>query len=433
MPVWHDLTRAARAAGELTIVGITQEQHPDRCRLFAQWQGFDWPILWDPFNLTESSAVPIVLAVDESGRIREKPSPRTFRASFLEADFGQLQEPLPPAPEVLERYAREAGGLAAEGIGGEAREGGLRARSEHAQAIARLLFASGSWRADEPRQAALEFLRMRVAAQPDDARARFELGVALRLRYDQDGDLGLQHPEDFQESLDAWRAALDLDPAQYIWRRRIQQYGPRLDKPYPFYDWVERARSELIQRGRTPSPLLTALTGSELAGGTNAFPNNLGESAAPDPKRQVPLDQDGLLRIEFAVAAHTDKPGARVPAAGAARVHLTLRPDAAREVHWGDEAGPTLVWVATPRGWRIERNLFSIAAPEGELASSRARRVDFEVVAPELPDSGEPGPSQLRGYALYNLCEGASGACVYYRQDFEVSVPRPTSPKRRED
>ena len=57
-PVWHELTAPLRASGELVLVGITEEQHPDRCALFAQWQGFDWPILWDPFNLTRSAAVP---------------------------------------------------------------------------------------------------------------------------------------------------------------------------------------------------------------------------------------------------------------------------------------------------------------------------------------------------------------------------------------
>ena len=57
MPVWHEATRALRESGDLTVIGITQEQHPERCGLFAQWKGIDWPILWDPFNLTEARAV----------------------------------------------------------------------------------------------------------------------------------------------------------------------------------------------------------------------------------------------------------------------------------------------------------------------------------------------------------------------------------------
>ena len=66
MPVWHENTKALRAAGKLAVVGITQEQHAERCRLFAQWHQIDWPILWDPFNLTESKVVPRFTLIDEA-------------------------------------------------------------------------------------------------------------------------------------------------------------------------------------------------------------------------------------------------------------------------------------------------------------------------------------------------------------------------------
>ena len=62
MPVWHEKTRSLVKAGKLALLGVIQEQHPDRCRLFAQWQEFDWPILWDPFNLTGAAVVPILTA-----------------------------------------------------------------------------------------------------------------------------------------------------------------------------------------------------------------------------------------------------------------------------------------------------------------------------------------------------------------------------------
>ncbi|HVL13287.1 MAG TPA: hypothetical protein VM529_12035 [Gemmata sp.] len=58
--------------GKLVVLGVTQEQHSERCRLFAQWKGFDWPILHDPINVLGSSAVPIVLALDEHGIVRER-------------------------------------------------------------------------------------------------------------------------------------------------------------------------------------------------------------------------------------------------------------------------------------------------------------------------------------------------------------------------
>ena len=56
---------------------------------------------------------------------------------------------------------------------------------------------------------------------------------------------------DFQAAVDHWGAALRLNPNQYIYRRRIQQYGPRLTKPYPFYDWIKQARSDIAARGGT--------------------------------------------------------------------------------------------------------------------------------------------------------------------------------------
>lgn len=54
------------------MVGIIQEQHPDRCRLFMQWKQMDWPILVDSLNLLEVTAVPITLTIDEHGIIRTR-------------------------------------------------------------------------------------------------------------------------------------------------------------------------------------------------------------------------------------------------------------------------------------------------------------------------------------------------------------------------
>ena len=70
------------------LLGVTQEQHPDRCRLFAQWKGFDWPILHDPINLLEAAAVPIVVAIDEQGVVRSvRPKPETLEQDFLDREF----------------------------------------------------------------------------------------------------------------------------------------------------------------------------------------------------------------------------------------------------------------------------------------------------------------------------------------------------------
>ena len=59
---------------------------------------------------------------------------------------------------------------------------------------------------------------------------------------------------DAQAGVVRWTEALTANPNQYIWRRRIQQYGPRLDKPYNFYFWVAEARKEIRDRGEEPFP-----------------------------------------------------------------------------------------------------------------------------------------------------------------------------------
>ena len=83
--------------GRLVLLGVTQEQHADRCRLFAQWKRFDWPILHDPINLLEAPAVPIVVAIDEHGIVRAvRPRPETFAAEFLDKTFADDAQPGAP-------------------------------------------------------------------------------------------------------------------------------------------------------------------------------------------------------------------------------------------------------------------------------------------------------------------------------------------------
>ena len=72
MPVWHEATKKLQAEGKVKMLGIIQEQHPDRCRLFMQWKQMDWPVMVDSLNLLGVEVVPITLAIDEAGVIREK-------------------------------------------------------------------------------------------------------------------------------------------------------------------------------------------------------------------------------------------------------------------------------------------------------------------------------------------------------------------------
>ena len=62
VPGWHALTEPHRKSGHLKVVGILQEQHPDRCALFMQWKQMDWPVWLDALNLLQLPAASLYLA-----------------------------------------------------------------------------------------------------------------------------------------------------------------------------------------------------------------------------------------------------------------------------------------------------------------------------------------------------------------------------------
>ena len=91
MPGWHERSRPHVEAGRLAVAGIVEEQHPDRARLFMQWQEMDWPVSADPLNLLGVTAIPHTYLVDEHGIIRfHNPKPGDL-ATFLDTTY--------PAPE----------------------------------------------------------------------------------------------------------------------------------------------------------------------------------------------------------------------------------------------------------------------------------------------------------------------------------------------
>ena len=240
MPVWHEGTAKWVKEGKLVLLGVTQEQHADRCRLLAQWKGFGWPILHDPINVLEATGVPILVAVDEHGIVRStRAALATFQAEFLDKTFAddakdERGERITPALkpgasrpdwDLLQRRARQ-----------EANPAAWRALGD----------ALALWGGDGRLEEALDAYGRAAKLDPKDGPALFRLGVCYRRRY----ETTLRRPGDFQAAIDTWGRALDLDPNQYIWRRRIQQYGPRLDKPYAFYDWIEAAEKDLHARGQ---------------------------------------------------------------------------------------------------------------------------------------------------------------------------------------
>jgi hypothetical protein len=393
VPVWHEATREWVKQGRLVLLGVTQEQHADRCGLFAQWKRFDWPILHDPINLLEAPAVPIVVAIDEHGIVRAiRPRPETFEAEFLDKTF--VDDAQPGAP-------RSAGPPDADSLRRKAEA------NPSADAWRAVGDALAIWGGTERCDQAIDAYARALALDPADKNALFRLGVAHRMRHES----ARRRPGDFQAAIDAWGRALALDPNRYIWRRRIEQYGPRLAKPYAYYDWVAQAREEISRRGDSPVPLIVEPYGSELAGPVRDVVAGASVPIEPDPEGRIHRDDQRLIDAEVVVVPRRLRPGQ------AARVHVTFRPSAAHKARWNNESTPLRVWIVGAEGWTIAPRL--IEAPQADQPESvEVRRLDFEVKAPSTAD----GRTRLAAYSLYNTCEEEGGRCLFLRQDLPVEL-----------
>jgi len=398
VPVWHKATRKWVADGKLTVLGITQEQHPDRCRLFSQWQKFDWPIVWDPINLLESEAVPIIVAIDEHGIVRStKPRPATFEQDFLNVTFrddASLADThttphIPAKPDLNALKLRAS-------------------NSETALAFRDWADASVLWGGTSDIDKVIHAYTQATLLDVADANAMFRLGVAYRLRLDS----ARRQPTDFQHAVEHWENALARNPNQYIWRRRIQQFGPRLDKPYSFYDWVEQARREITARGETPIELTINPAGAELAFPSRTFNTETAIATSPDPNGEIHRDREQLVRSEVTTVPSRLRPGSST------RVHIAMTPNADLKTHWNNEADPLQVWVDSPDGWQVSKQSHVVEPPPKQTTSTEIRRIDFEIQAP----AEAIGTTTLPAYALYFACEDENGACLYLRQDINIEL-----------
>lgn len=375
------------------MVGLIQEQHPDRCRLFMQWKKMKWPIMVDALNLLDVATVPITVAIDEYGVVRGVlRRSDSLRAELLDATFekpADWKRRRSKKPS-LAKLEKRAGELKSE-----------QARRDYADALL-------MWGGDKRLDLAVDTYISAMITEPADGRTYFRLGVAYRRRYESEH----RRPDDFQNALKSWTAALDANPNQYIWRRRIQQYGPRLDKPYPFYDWVHQARKEITAAGGKPVELAVEPGGAEFAHRIRSFESQSAPRTEPDSAGRIQRDTK-LIHMETAVAPAVMKPGASV------RVHLTFRPDKKADAHWNNEAEGLVVWINPPQGWQVDQRFLLLDNPTESAVSSEPRKIEFEL---KSPDGVEPGSVVIPAYALYYVCEGASGTCVYRRQDLKLNI-----------
>ena len=219
-------------------------------------------------------------------------------------------------------------------------------------------------------------------------------------------------PDDFRRAVEQWEAALDIDPNNYIWRRRIQQYGPRLTKPYPFYDWVPTARTAIEARGDVPAPLRVEPGGAEFAAPTDTFVTGEETPPEPDPGNRIYQDPSEFILVE----ALTVPTG--ITAGSSTRAHLTFRPNVQRKAHWNNEADDMVFWVNPPDGWEVDVRHVTVERPP-QLVSLEPRRVEFEIRSPK---TATEGGVVVPGYALYYVCEDVDGTCLYRRQDVAIEL-----------
>ena len=393
MPVWHAGLAQLERDGRVAVVAIVQDQHPDRARLFLQWKQVGWPTLADSLDLLNLETVPLTLAIDEYGIVRFSELPMSAVATIEQMFVNQTYPKpaaLPPAdtPDLPALRAATARGTA----------GAWRSYGD----------ALSVWGTASRWSAVIEAYQHAAQLAPRDGPTQFRLGSAFRTRYDSSA----RQPTDFQDAERHWARALDIDPNRYIWRRRVQQYGPHLDTPVLFFDWIRDARVEIARRGETPLKLTVEPGDSEYDTPSAGVVGAKVPTAEPDPHGRIRRDRGEFVSVETAVVPLSVTPGQT------ARMHVTFRPNLGTKAHWNNGVDPLVYWLSPPLGWTADRRAVVTPSASTEV-SQEPRTVEFEVTVPETQ---EPGTIVVPGYALYYVCEDVNGVCMYRRRDVNVSV-----------
>ena len=340
----------------------------------------------DPFNLLNMRLVPCTLAIDEHGIIQAV-QPRLDRADELIDLFVKSEFAVPENPVTTRKIITQS----------EKSDKDATALSDYAVSLT-------LWGDETQLDEAIDVSKQALSIRGDD-RTHFNLGVIYRMRYDST----YRQADDFTNAVNHWTAALNHDPNNYIWRRRIQQYGPRLDKPYPFYDWIPQAREDILQRGETPITLNIEPRGAEFAEPSSEF-TMLSSNENPDPDNRIYQDNEGLVNVDVVVVPP------QIVAGESVRVHITMRPSPS--AHWNNEVDDTVLWIDTPEQWHVSQQYLTVRNGEGET-SDEARHFEFEL---RSPSACEIGKTEIPIYSLYYVCEDINGICLYRRKDIAIPI-----------
>jgi len=356
-------------AGKVAVVAIVQDQHPDRARLFLQWKQVGWPVLADSLDLLNLDTVPLTVAVDEYGIVRFTELPmsaaKTIGATFIDQTYSKPASPAPIDRGTFETFRTWSAAVAA-------------------------------YDAD-------------VRRRPNDGPAQFRLGSAYRARYDSPE----RQATDFANGERHWARALEIDPNRYIWRRRVQQYGPRMAEPYAFFDWIRDARKEIAARGEVPVALAVEPGDSEFEKPDPRTAALAAPTGEPDPRGRIRRDRGEFIAVESTAVPSAPSAGETV------RVHVTFRPNVQTKAHWNNTADPLLYWMTPPAGVGVSTHGLMTPNADTEV-SQETRTVEYDV---KLPATASGGHVTIPGYALYYVCEDVNGVCMYRRHDITVTIP----------
>ena len=371
--MWHKSAKPFLESDKLVVLGIAQEQHKERTKLYKQWKQYDFPIVQDATTQLNLNAVPIPMLIDEYGVVRAtRPRPNSL-AKFMEQQFAPAEETTTVSDVSEIDRALEKGN--------------------------KLLHQK-----DRDIDGAITAFESAVKLDSKNGKALFSLGVAHRMRFDSEN----RETGDFKTAAKLWGQALAVNPNQYIWRRRIEQYGPQLTKPYPFYDWVEKAQQSIRERGEDPLELSVSLTGTEIAknGSWDAADN---KPENPDPDKKILLDEKNYLSISSTTVPEATRQKNPV------RIHLDLAMNGA---FWNDEADAVKIWIDESSTGTPERRLVEVAKPTKSTndKSSETRTVDFE-----FKTDKSQSECKVNGFALFHCCD-SDGVCFYFRKDFTIPI-----------
>jgi len=353
-----------------------------------QWQQMDFPILVDTLNVLGLQVVPIISLLNENGGvIKEKVKLEELNQDIDLAPVDSTADPASvfeiPNVETLQQTANSEN------------------TSQSWKNVGETIFNYS-----KDKHSSIQPFEKAVEIDPKDGIAWFRLGAALQWRSESE----YAEDNDAQRARGAWGKARELNPNQYIWRRRLQQYGAVRDKPYSLYGWVGEAQKAIISRGDKPFVLRVQLTSSEQA--TLEEQVNAADSPIdPDPEDRIFRDDKSLIKHQVIVTPEKIASGQTV------HVQINLTLNETQKSHWNNEVEPLRLWVRPPDKWQTVPQLITCADPE-QPTSLEIRSVEFELTAPDVVADGK---ITLPCYALYYLCEDIDGTCLFLRKDIDIT------------